>query len=127
MNDTLPISVGAPVRIRKLSACDNPILLSSSWLDWKIGEDNPASLPVAYELRGVLLAPIQVNEQINVLRLFRNGVRADGLFHSTTVCDLRGDSIALTFNSVYEIHLDIELASDLEDECNCQNGSRKGL
>ena len=102
----IPMKIALPsgtnVLIRKLSACRNPVTEPASWADWVPGgSNNRGSLPVAYELRGILLAPVNVGGHIHVFRTWRNGVEADGVFQSTTIVRILSGCIAETFNSIY--------------------------
>ncbi|MCX6972362.1 MAG: hypothetical protein NTV93_19735 [Verrucomicrobia bacterium] len=93
---------GTNVLIRKLSACRSPVTEPASWADWVHGSsNNHGSLPVSYELRGILLAPVNVGGHIHVFRTWRNGVEADGVFQSTTIVRILGGMIVETFNSFY--------------------------
>ena len=103
---SLPYPAGSLVVLTKICVAKNPITETSSWEDWVAGGENDASLPVLYELRGVLLDQIEINEPIRVFRTHRNGVRADGFFASTIVCSIEGGAFAVTFNSVYLIRPD---------------------
>ncbi len=103
MKDSLPYLTGASVVVKKLSACENPLVKPALWANWKPGRPNSSSLPVAYELRGRLVRPVEIGEPIVVLRTHRNGVRADGIFTSTAVCSVEEGSLAITCNSVYQI------------------------
>jgi len=100
---SLPYAVGTSVIVRKLAAAKNPVTEPGSWDDWIPGEENQSSLPVDYELRGILLKRVETNTSIFVFRTHRNGVKADGIFTSTIVCSIKAGSIAITFNSIYQI------------------------
>jgi len=98
----IAIPAGTNVLIRKLSACKNPVTEPSSWTDWVPGgSNNCASLPVDYELRGILLEPVNVGGKIHAFRTWRNGVEADGFFASTTIVRILSGSKVETFNSIY--------------------------
>jgi len=104
MKKSLPFPPGTAVLITKLSACNNPVVGPGCWEHWiPGGADNKGSLPVDYELQGVLLAPVRVGGQIHVFRTCRNGVRADGFFYSTPIVKIREPSLVETFNSVYRV------------------------
>ena len=93
---------GTNVVIRKLSACRNPVTEPTSWADWVPGDsNNSGSLPVDYELRGILLAPVHVGGQIHVYRNWRNGIRADGYYESTPVVRILAGFMVETYNSIY--------------------------
>jgi len=110
MKDSLPYFIGTPVRVRKLCTCENPLVGPGSWADWKPGEQNNLSLPTDYELRGFLLQPVEIGKMIVVYRTHRNGLRVDGLFRSTFVCDIEKESVAVTYNSRYQVIPDASLA-----------------
>jgi len=93
---------GTNVLIRKLSACRSPVTEPASWADSVHGSsNNSGSLPVSYELRGILLAPVNVGGHIHAFRTWRNGVEADGFFASTTIVRILSGSMVETFNSIY--------------------------
>ena len=58
------------------------------------------SIPVEYNLEGILSFPIQVGEGVVVQRTKRNGVEAYGVFSTSTVTEV-GDNYFKTLNSVY--------------------------
>ena len=99
----LPIKLGTFVRVIKIAASGNPIAEPAHWNSWKLGECNILSLPLLYEMRGFLLAPIQVGMPIQLYRTHRNGVAADGWFTSTIICAVRDHITVETFNSNYQI------------------------
>ena len=101
---TLRIPVGACVAIIKIRACENAAVAPGSWAHWVPGGwSNRGSLPVDYELRGVLLAPVLVGAQITVYRTWRNGVSAEGMFLSTAIREIADTGEIRTANSVYRI------------------------
>jgi len=63
--------------------------------------DNQGSLPVDYELEGILFEPIELGQHLCVLREARNGVRVDGSFISTTIVAIDLPDKVVTMNSVY--------------------------
>ena len=104
MKKSLPYPPGTHVLIIKLSASSNPVAEPGSWEGWISGSlDNAGSLPVDYELRGFLLAPVRVGEQIHLFRTERNGVEADGFFYSTPIVRIQDASLVETFNSIYRV------------------------
>jgi hypothetical protein len=58
------------------------------------------SIPVEYNLEGILSFPIQVGEGVVVQRTKRNGVEAYGVFSTSTVTEV-GDKYFKTRNSLY--------------------------
>ncbi len=104
MKTNLPYPPGLLVKVTKLSRCENPLVEPASWDDWRPGSpDNNGSLPVDYELRGVLLEEVRVGGQIIVFRTQRNGVEAEGLFESTNIRRIEDNARVVTLNSVYSI------------------------
>ncbi|MCX6971024.1 MAG: hypothetical protein NTV93_12865 [Verrucomicrobia bacterium] len=90
--------------MQKVRACVGAAVGPGSWADWVPGGwGNRGSLPVDYELRGVLLAPIRVGEPISVYRTWRNGVSTEGMFLSTAIREIASSGEILTSNSVYRI------------------------
>jgi len=106
MKEALPYPPGVIVQITKLSACTSPVAEPSSWEDWIPGSrNNLASLPVNYELRGILMEEVLVGGFLVVFRTHRNGTEVDGLFESTTIVGISRESLVETFNSVYQVRV----------------------
>ena len=104
MRTTLPHPPGSLVKVIKIAASDDPITGPGSWDNWIPGSvNNTGSLPVAYELRGVLMQPIRLGKCLEVYRTHRNGVCADGHFRSTRVIGIPTDTTVETYNSIYQI------------------------
>lgn len=59
------------------------------------------SIPVEYNLEGILYHPIQVGESVIVERTKRDGVEAYGMFSTSPVTEI-GDNYFKTRNSVYK-------------------------
>ena len=62
--------------------------------------DNYSSIPIEYNLEGILPFPIQVGESVTVQRTKRNGVEAYGVFSTSRVTEV-GNNYFKTQNSVY--------------------------
>jgi hypothetical protein len=62
--------------------------------------DDYNSIPVEYNLEGILAFPIQVGEGVIVERTKRNGVDVRGVFTTSRVTEV-GDKYFKTQNSVY--------------------------
>lgn len=116
MKMSLPYPPGTQVLIIKLSASSNPVAEPGSWEGWIPGSlDNAGSLPVDYELRGFLLAPVRVGEQIHLFRTERNGVEADGYFSSTPIVKIQDASLVETYNSIYRVTANIPKREEEEE------------
>lgn len=103
---SLPYPSGTQILIVKLSASSNPVAEPGSWEGWIPGSrNNLASLPVNYELRGILLEEVVVGGSLFVFRSHRNGVEVYGLFKSTTIVGISRESLVETFNSVYQVRV----------------------
>jgi len=102
---------GTAVRMVKLAAVDDPQHQTCSWDKWKPGQQNDGSPPVDYELRGHLIAPLEIGKPIIVARTHRNGVQVLGTFVSTPVREFKSGA-AVTMNSIYCINRD-EQGSDV--------------
>lgn len=59
------------------------------------------TLPVGYEVVGLLLEPIAIGAPIVLLRLVRNGIVRPGLFTSSEVKEIR----LVTQNSIYRVEV----------------------
>lgn len=109
------------VKLTKLSASQKPICPPGNWETYKLGKLNSGhSLPVDYEIIGILQAPPVVGQCVRVLRLDRNGVNRLGKFTSTEVVELTKEGFR-TLNSVYKVvvlpngqspHLNLYLVSE---------------
>lgn len=94
--------------VRLIKRASTPVAQAApgSWNDWVPGaRNNHGSLPIDYEMTGFLLKPIRVGEAVQLWRLSRNGITAQGIFVSTTVRELRGGESVITNNSIYEVKL----------------------
>ena len=97
---------GQLVRLIKRASTPDAQVAPGSWNDWVPGAlDNHGSLPVDYEMMGFLLRPIKVGEAVRLWRISRNGVKAEGLFISTPVQEVRGRESVITSNSIYEVKM----------------------
>ncbi len=104
MRTSLPYPPGSLVEVNKIAASDEPITDSGSWDEWVPGSpNNTGSLPVGYELRGVLMRPIRIGRCLEIYRTHRNGVSVDGNFRSTPIIGIVADTMVETFNSIYQI------------------------
>lgn len=103
MNNSLPFPVGCFVEVTKLSACRNPITEPGDWATYIIGVRNNRSLPIDYSMKGYLLELVTVGGMIDLHRIERNGVSAEGRFMSTLIVAIREGSLVETFNSVYRV------------------------
>ncbi len=66
--------------------------------------DNYSSIPIEYNLEGVLSYDIEVGKSVVVGRTKRNGVEAYGVFSTSTVTEV-GNNYFKTRNSVYSYKL----------------------
>ena len=66
--------------------------------------DNYSSIPIEYNLEGVLSYDIEVGKPVVVGRTKRNGVEAYGVFTTSRVTEV-GDKYFKTQNSVYSYKL----------------------
>ena len=62
--------------------------------------DNYSSIPIEYNLEGVLSYDIEVGKSVVVGRTKRNGVEAYGVFNTSTVTEV-GNNYFKTRNSLY--------------------------
>ena len=104
MRALLPYPSGSLVHVTKLSTSEDPITEPGTWEQWVPGSaNNTWSLPVGYELRGVLMRPIRIGRCLEVYRTHRNGISADGHFQSTPVISIPDAELVETYNSVYRV------------------------
>lgn len=108
------------IKLKKTGTPPNPGVPTPAWEGYNLGQDNPDSLPLGYELTGVLLGTIEVGEPLRILRQTRNGVKCPGEFVSSPVTGIDGDKI-WTRNSIYTI---LE-ATDLQFALASQDGVEK--
>lgn len=91
------------VKLTKISALQNPVFPPGNWETYTIGRGNHGrSLPVDYEVTGILQASPAVGQCVRVLRISRNGVKRLGAFTSSEVVELTSDGFK-TINSVYRL------------------------
>lgn len=89
-----------PVRVVKLQEAPNAQVRSGTWDAHVLGSAmNNESLPVDYELEGVLLRPPAPGETMEILRTKRNGVPRPGIFQSIPIRAV----FVVTQNSVYRL------------------------
>jgi len=91
------------IKIKKLSACDNPQFSTPQREDYKCGEipEKEVSLFVDYEAIGVTESLPQVGKSFQMLRIERNGVSMPGLFSTSSVTKIEGNTFE-TANSIYQ-------------------------
>ena len=82
------VSVGLPARSMEEHIMGKP------------NYDNYSSIPIEYNLEGVLSYDIEVGKSVVVGRTKRNGVEAYGVFSTSTVTEV-GDKYFKTRNSLY--------------------------
>ena len=89
------------VKIAKLSVAPDAAHGAASWWEITPGSSLPPgkSLPVDYEILGLLTSPILPGRPLTALRFQRNGVEALGYFSSSEVREIR----VVTHNSIYQI------------------------
>ena len=86
------------VEIEKVASTDAPKYLPA---DSTLGVTSAGfSLAVGYVIRGWLITPFALNESVIVLRLIRNGIVAQGIFHTTPIITF-DDKRFSTVNSIY--------------------------
>ena len=98
--DPLELLPGHRVLVRKVQASKTPVEETGTWEECAAGSAPEKSLPLNYEMEGVLVEPVEIGGRIALLRFSRNAVVSDGLFFSTPII-VRNGSLVETFNSVY--------------------------
>jgi hypothetical protein len=97
------MKTGILVKLTKLRQAGHSSVGAGNWSTYVPGAaDNATSLPIDYEMTGVLLEPPTVGGRVKLLRLERNGVSAMGLFESTPVVSINGSEFS-TQNSIYRL------------------------
>jgi hypothetical protein len=97
------MKAGIVVKLTKLRQTERPSADAGNWSTYVPGAaDNATSLPIDYEMIGVLLEPPVIGGRAKLLRLERNGVSAMGLFESTPVVSIYGSEFS-TQNSIYRL------------------------
>lgn len=93
------------IKLRKISEAALPKYRAANWDEYKCGEDNgDISLPIEYELTGMIIGDLEVGKSLAINRNTRNGVECLGIFYSTTVKNITEKDnfkIIETENSVY--------------------------
>jgi hypothetical protein len=93
----------ALIEFVKLRPCENPGFLPGNQENYHPGKaEGGISLPVDYEVIGLLFEPIMIGRPVRLFRLFRNGVFVLGEFQSSPVTAITTDGIT-TRNSVYRV------------------------
>jgi hypothetical protein len=92
------------VTVTKLRACDGAGSDPGVWGEYVEGIPNDSSLPCDYTLSGLMIQAPRIGGPVIVLRLLRNDTAVPGVFQSTFVKSVDGDTFT-TENSVYEIKL----------------------
>jgi len=93
-------------KVIKISEAASPNFVSAKWKNFLPGKINDPnfSLPLDYTVEGELTIPIKVGGTIFMKRTKRNGVKAEGVFMSSVITDVKtfkGTSVVTTRNSVY--------------------------
>lgn len=91
------------VKIKKLSANENPIFPAGNKKDYKVGQvpSENVSLFVDYEVQGAIDSPPEVGTAVRMLRTQRNGVESLGIFATSLINKVEGDKF-YTANSIYQ-------------------------
>lgn len=93
------------IKLKKISEAAAPKYRAANWDEYKCGEDNgDISLPIEYELTGMIIGDLEVGKSLAINRNTRNGVECLGIFYSTTVKNITEKDnfkIIETENSVY--------------------------
>jgi len=97
------------IKLTKFAKSDRAIFPTPDKKDYKDGQENEGvSLPIDYWIIGELQREIKEGSCIKVIREERNGIKMLGIFTSSPVVKIEGDTIE-TSNSVYKIeYLDKE-------------------
>ena len=93
---------GQLVVITKTALAPNPQFPSGSLDTYLFGEPNLVTLPVEYEMVGILRDRVVIGKPVKLFRIMRNGVRVNGRFSSTPVVAVRKNCFT-TLNSVYQV------------------------
>jgi len=91
------------VTVTKLRACPEAAFPPGVWgVHLEGSSENDTSLPADYTVMGLMLQGPRIGGPVIVLRLCRNDAALPGVFQSSAVTDVQGDTFQ-TANSVYEI------------------------
>jgi hypothetical protein len=99
------LQAGTLVKVTKIRATPDAPRSPMRWDQVNPGCSIAASgdsLPVDYEMEGVLLADVEVGQSVYLARMVRNGELVNGIFTSSRVASLAQDGFA-TADSVYRI------------------------
>lgn len=93
------------VRVIKRAASNNALFPSASWDEWVPGKPSQenVSLPVDFQLAGLLLESIEIGQPVDIFRIERNGIYVSGFFRSSPVMGIDEFDRIITNNSVYQI------------------------
>jgi len=99
------------VKVNKLKEADSPDFPAESAEDFNYGQCNEdVSVPVGYDLEGMLLREPLVGGCLFIERHKRNGIVSAGIFQTSEIKEIKGDSKTLTVitaNSVYKLTVSI--------------------
>jgi len=88
------------VVIQKTSLALDPLFPGGALDTYLFGESNLVSLPVEYEMVGILRDKVTIGKPVKLFRIIRNGVRINGRFSSSAVVAIV-ENYFTTLNSVY--------------------------
>lgn len=91
------------IKIKKLSACENPDYPTAEREKYKCGElpNEEVSLFVDYESVGHVDPFPKVGECLLMFRIERNGLKAGGILRTSPITKIEGDTFQ-TANSIYK-------------------------
>lgn len=99
----MKIKQGDYIHLKKMSIAPNPRSPTGKKSTYKYGKENPGvSVPVDYWIEGVVWTEPKVGSPLFVFRLIRNGVESEGMFNTSPITSIKGNSFN-TLNSVYKI------------------------
>lgn len=103
---TIP-NAGDVVILRKMSPSPKPLFPTASVETYIPGIVNEGvTLPIKYELEGLLQEPIEVGKPVRIVRFRRNEVIALGEIETSVITSIKQNKngwLLQTINSVYEI------------------------
>lgn len=98
---------GTKIYLEKIEESSNPLCPTPKFEDYFSGEDNGnVSIPISYNIEGVLLNDINIGQSIIALRSKRNNIEYSGLFSTSdvkTISAVDGFTMIETNNSIYRM------------------------
>ena len=92
------------ISLTKIGVAENGEIPSATWEEYALGVENAKSVPIGYEIQGVLLSSIEAGRAVVIYRTHRNGLAVHGVTETSTIINIKlidNGLILSTLNSIY--------------------------